>query len=543
VIRVRRDLGDFQTPPGLVSEVLNTLGPIGDRWTRVLEPTCGRGHFIAGLLARTDRPREIQGIEIQETHAQAARALAQEIGAGTVHLEIAQRDLFDLDIGRDVAWREQGPLLVIGNPPWVTNSELGSLNGSHRPPRRNLKGLRGLDARTGSSNFDVAEAIWLKLAFELVDERPTIALLCKTSVARSVLQFSRRAGLSIATASIRRIDAARWFGAAVDACWFCVTLGHQTFPPLAKGGPGGVVQEQFSDESISPLRIPVFSNLVQSAPDNVMGFAGEWLVADSELHARFATIDGACPLDWRQGLKHDAAAVMELVRERSSSPWRNRDGEPVDVEPEFVYPLVKGTDLTREPANRPERAILVTQKRLGEKTERLAHLAPRLWTYLQSHVASFENRKSSIYRGQPPFSLFGIGPYSFARYKVAISGMHKSPRFVVLGPIGGKGAMLDDTCYFLPCSTAAEASILAALCNNPITLGLIGSMSFRDAKRPITKRLLQRIDLRTLLKMTDRGSLLAGAKKALVDELSRSPDEPVEQAVERLDVAFRQVHK
>ena len=240
--RVRRDLGDYQTPPELVAQVLKALGPIGRRWPRVLEPTCGRGHFIAGLLAEPGPPREIQAIEVQESHYQTACALAAGSAASGVQVRITRADLFDIDLGQDLKWREQGPLLVIGNPPWVTNSELGSLGSTNRPPRRNLKGLRGLEARTGSSNFDVTEAIWLKLAFDLVDQQPTIALLCKTSVARSVLQFTHRAGLPVATASIRRIDAARWFGAAVDACLFCVTLGRTTplsFPPCEGGVRGG----------------------------------------------------------------------------------------------------------------------------------------------------------------------------------------------------------------------------------------------------------------------------------------------------------------
>ena len=59
--------------------------------------------------------------------------------------------------------------------------------------------------------------------------------------------------------------------------------------------------------------------------------------------------------------------------------------------------------------------------------------------------------------------------------------------------------MLDDTCYFLPSPTAEEAAILTALCNDPITRGLIGSLIFRGAKRPITKKLLQRLDLSAVL--------------------------------------------
>ena len=53
---MRRDLGDFQTPPELAAAVLECLGPIGRRWPRVLEPTCGQGHFIAALLAQTSPP-------------------------------------------------------------------------------------------------------------------------------------------------------------------------------------------------------------------------------------------------------------------------------------------------------------------------------------------------------------------------------------------------------------------------------------------------------------------------------------------------------
>ncbi len=191
---MRRDLGDFQTPPELVAAVLEALGPIGERWPRVLEPTCGAGRFIDGMLAQPFPPREIQAIEIQEEHCRRPAALQRDSGRAGVRVQVTHGDLFGLDLGRDLAWREQGPLLVIGNPPWVTNAELGSLASAHRPPRRNVKGLRGLDARTGASNFDVAEAVWLKLISELRGEQPTIVLLCKTAVARNVIQCATAPG-------------------------------------------------------------------------------------------------------------------------------------------------------------------------------------------------------------------------------------------------------------------------------------------------------------------------------------------------------------
>jgi hypothetical protein len=515
---VRRDLGDFQTPPELVAAVLEALGPIGARWPRVLEPTCGRGNFLAGLLAHRSPPREVRAFEIQPAHCRAARGLLGYRADGGTHVSITCADFFRVDLGRDLSWREDGPLLVVGNPPWVTSAELGGLPGAQQPPRSNVKGLTGLEALTGASNFDVAEAVWLKLARELAAERPTIAILCKTSVARGILQFVHRAGLPFRDASIRRIDAARWFGAAVDACLFRVALG-------AAGTAG--------EPASSPTEgVPVFRSLDATEPAAVLGFARCGMVADSAAYRRVEFVDGTCPATWRQGLKHDAAPVMELIVEPGTGRLRDRAGEEVEVESAFVYPLIKGADLRRPPAERPWRAVLVTQERIGDDTRRLASCAPRLWGYLRAHADRFERRRSSIYRGRPPFSIFGIGPYSFAPFKVVVSGLHKVPIFRAIGPRDGRPAMLDDTCYFLPCSSAPEAAALAALCNDPIALDFLGLASFPDAKRPITKALLQRLDLRAILGRTDRGRLRERAAASLAGELAIDPAAAILDAVD-----------
>ena len=502
---LQRDLGDFQTPPELVSAVLATLGPIGARWPRVLEPTCGRGHFLAGLLGDVSPPREVHAIEIQPAYCQIAGEVASRYRDRETQVTITRADFFGLDLAKDLTWRSGGPLLVIGNPPWVTNAELGCLASPHVPPKSNLKGLKGLAARTGASNFDVTEALWLKLARELADQAPTIAMLCKTAVARTILQFAHRARLPIESATIRRIDAARWFNASVDACWFQVTLSK----PSAAGAM------EFAES------IPVYPDLNARQPASVMGFSRGWLIADHQAHQRCDFADGTCPGTWRQGLKHDAAGVMELsVDHGPDRQLRDRSGAPVEVESEFVFPLIKGADLKRVPADRPRRAVLVTQRRIGEDTTRLEREAPKLWTYLQANADRFENRKSSIYRGQPPFALFGIGPYSFAPYKVAICGLHKTPVFRAVGPVNGRPVMLDDTCYFLGCSTASAAAVLTALCNDPSTTELIRSTSFVEAKRPITKALLQRLDLQAILDRSDRRLIRSRAMSILAEELN-----------------------
>ena len=450
---MRADLGDFQTPPALVAAVLDRLGPVAARWSRVLEPTCGRGNFLDGLLALDPPPREIRGIEIQAAHLDAARAVALKAPV-SVRVALSEGSLFDLDLKADLlAWQEQGPILVVGNPPWVTNSALGGLESSNRPRRVNLKAARGLDALTGSSNFDIAEAIWLKLLTELATERPTIALLCKASVARNVLEHALRRHLPVVEASLVRIDAKAWFDASVEACLLCLTLGAETEPAALD-------------------RIPVFDALDAPDPHSFMGFARGRLVADLDAYAPFARFDGTCPITWRQGLKHDAASIMELTQDPLGT-LRNNHGEPAAIEPEHVYPLLKGTDLARPSPIAAVRQVIVTQRALGDDTALLEHHAPRLWAYLQAHIDGFTRRKSSIYRGRSQFAMFGIGPYSFASYKVAVSGLHKRPVFHAVGPDSGRPVMLDDTCYFLACRSPVQAALIAALLNGPDGQGLL----------------------------------------------------------------------
>lgn len=71
--------------------------------------------------------------------------------------------------------------------------------------------------------------------------------------------------------------------------------------------------------------------------------------------------------------------------------------------------------------------------------------------------------------------------------------------------------MLDDTCYFIPCYSVQDAVFLASLLNDSVCIDLINAVAFLDAKRPITKKLLQRIDLVSLFSLIDKQALLARA--------------------------------
>ena len=85
--------------------------------------------------------------------------------------------------------------------------------------------------------------------------------------------------------------------------------------------------------------------------------------------------------------------------------------------------------------------------------------------------------------------------------------------------------------------------MLCALCHDPTTLEIIGALSFADAKRPVTKGLLQRIDLSAILNQADRGELAERTAAVLVEHPGMGLEDVtgIEEEIERLLRQFQKV--
>lgn len=458
--------GDWQTPDMLADAVLQLvardIAPAA-----VLEPTCGEGAFLAAA-ARCFPQATLTGFDVSEAYVDRAR---QRLPTHRTTLAVA--DCFSLPWERVVSELDT-PLLVVGNPPWVTNATLGSLAGANLPVKRNTKHLRGLDALTGTSNFDISEWLLVRLVEVLLGRPFFLAMLCKTSVARRVLADATARGWPL-DGELRSIDAKLHFGAAVEA----------------------VLLRLWPSQDPSPReRWPVFSALDATEPSRCVGLVAGRPCNDLDAHARTKDLEGAGPIAWRSGIKHDCARVMELDARDGS--WVNGLGERVVVEPEYVFPLLKGSDVANGRLT-PTKAVIVTQRRLGDDTWALRETAPRLWAYLCRHRRHLEGRKSRVYRGQPPFAIFGVGAYAFAPYKIAICGLYKRLVFSLVRPVGGRPVMVDDTVYFLPCATEHEAERITTALSGTRARAFFEARVFWDAKRPIGKALLQSLSLEKLL--------------------------------------------
>jgi len=350
------------------------------------------------------------------------------------------------------------------------------LRSKNLPSKSNFQNHRGLDAITGKANFDIAESMLIHLIAWMSSRQGTVAMLLKQSVARKVLFYSWKQDSPIANASIYRFDAKKHFGVSVDACLLVCDI-H----------PSPVAKECKVYDLASPKHI-----------DHTIGYHRGMLLADIESFERHNSLlqripQSEIPYTWRSGVKHDCAKVMELAI--SDSGLSNGLGEDVDVEDMYVYPMLKGSGVANGKKSQANRYMLVTQHKTGEPTNHIMKDAPRTWSYLEQHGQSLDKRGSSIYKGRPRFSVFGVGTYTFAPWKVSICGFYKKLQFRIVGPRDGKPVVFDDTVYFIPCKSKQEAELIHKCLHSSLAQEFLGAFVFWDSKRPVTAEVLRRLDL------------------------------------------------
>ena len=462
----KREYGDYQTPEFFSLSVCRYLKDIRKLTPSVvIEPTCGVGSFVKSSLIFD--ASEIIGIEINPEYCNTCSQAIED-----PRVQIINADIFNFDLKSVVKGKES--LLIVGNPPWVNNSTLSSLNSDNIPTKLNFKGLKGMDAITGASNFDICEYIILQLIASLHNTSATIAMLCKTSVARNVFIEMKRSYTNFSSCDMLEFNASKVFGISASACLLVIEL---------------------TKENISADTCNIYSFSNPNVIKNSFGYVDGKFYSD--IVKNTADFSGKCCFEWRQGVKHDCSKIMELSM--TGTTLSNGLNEIVHIENEYVFPLLKSSMFKTPVVDSFGKYVIVTQKKVREDTSHIEIDAPETWRYLTSHKEYFSKRKSSIYKGAPDFSMFGIGDYSYSKYTVGISGFYKKPLFSVITSKDGKPVMTDDTSYFICFPTYDTAYTAMLILNSEKVQDYILKIAFLDAKRPFTKKVLDSIDFHRIL--------------------------------------------
>ena len=452
----KKEYGDYQTPFDFALKICKFLKEEKNLNPEIiLEPTCGIGNFLTA--AKIFKSEKYFGIEINYNHCkECVKNFSDE------RLNIINEDFFKCDFS---ILPKSNNLLIIGNPPWATNSNLSK----NLPKKNNFKNLKGLDALTGTSNFDICEYIINSLIEKYRNTKTVVAMLCKNSVARKIFADMINQRIIFECFEIFEFDSKKVFGINASACLLFIRLTDKQIP--------------LSNFKIYDLDNP---NILKKS----LNFENGNFYCNS--FYRTYDFDGTCHFEWRQGIKHDCSKIMELTLENGN--FKNGNNEFVAAEDKMIFPLIKGSTIKNPIVNKFSKYVIVTQKFLGEDTAHLETDTPMIWKYLKKNSALFAKRKSRIYDNAAEFAIFGIGDYSYLPYKVCIGGFNKKPIFSLAFSMDKKPVMLDDTSYFIGFENYEMAYVAMIYLNSAKVQGFLQNLSFSDAKRPYTKKLLSRLD-------------------------------------------------
>ena len=458
----KHELGDYQTPSYFCDSIVDLcINKYDIKPKTIIEPTMGVGNFLL-TCSKKMSTANLYGIELNQSYI-------NEFRATKIDAQLFNANIFDFNfdiVKKNINVNEE--ILFIGNPPWVTNSDLSSIGSFNLPIKTNFKKNKGFDALTGKSNFDISEYILLKLLGDFSEYNSAyFAFLCKSVVPRNIVRDLEKYSFQLDFADLYYFDSLPIFGVACDSVLFVCKISKTNNLRRANC---------FDFDDPYSLKFQ-------------FGYMNDFFIANMSTYN--SELDGKCEIPWRQGIKHDCSKVMEFTK-ISSDKWINGYKEDVSnlIGSDFVFPLIKSSGFKSSIVNAFNKAVIVTQSFIGDSTSRL-NKDPLLYRYLVEHYSDFEKRKSSIYKKADKFAIFGVGEYSFAKYKIGISGFYKEPKFSFL--TSHKPVMLDDTSYFLNFDNEIDSKIAFSMLDNSDIYAFLKSVAFLDSKRPFTKEILQRL--------------------------------------------------
>ena len=473
-----QDLGDFQTPSEFSLEICKFISNQNIYPEILIEPTCGTGNFVIAALEKISTIKYLYCVEIQPKYEWIFKLrLIRFLKTHNkkIIIDFYRENIFTHEFSQNLLeYLGEKKFLILGNPPWITNSELEKLGSKNLPKKTNFKKFKGIDSITGKSNFDIAEYIIYHLISKFDTLNGYIIMLCKNTVIRNIIKENPKLKLKIGKIQQFNFNSKKIFNIHANASLFLAEFNN------------------------SPEYICKSSNL--SNPKNFIQFG--WyngkFVSDIVKYKKTEKFDGEFSFEWRQGLKHDLSRIM-VLKKIDNTNYSNGNKEELCLEEELIYPFLKSSDLINKVVEKSRFYTIVPQKKVGQDTSYIKKEYPKTWDYLNNNIDSFRKRKSSIYRNKPDFSIFGIGKYSFAKYKIGVSGLYKKLNFSLIFPIDDKPVMLDDTSYLIPFDDQKSAIITWTYLNSDEVQKFMESITFLDTKRPYTKDTLMRISFHSIL--------------------------------------------
>jgi len=416
---------------------------------------------------------------------------------------------------------------VVGNPPWI--------NWRHLPERyrRSLKPLwnkyclfphKGLSARTGAGMDDISVLMFYVAADKYLKTNGRIGFVITQSVFKSEgggEGFRRfrlyEDGLPLQVLGVDDMTLLKPFeGAANRTAVILARKGNETRYPVdinlwrkAKRGISVPQNASLADIAQVYCRISQW----QGEPIDSDRMQSPWITGRPLTIKTIKRVIGKSAYVARKGATPNLNGVfkIEVIQERPDGQLvianlgdsgRNivRRVQCV-VENDFVYPLLLGSDVARWRAVPSEHIILAQDPDAPSKAvdeNRLIRDFPNTYAYFMNFKAELLARKSStdqaLMESGSFYSVWGVGPYTFAPYKVvwkeisqglkaAVVSIENTDKTVIPG---GKLILIDFT-------EEDEAHYVCALLNSKIADYIVSSYA---VSTQISTSILKRIPIK-----------------------------------------------
>lgn len=495
--KLRHSLGEYYTPDWLAEHLLDRTGFIGEG--RILDPACGSGTFLVLALRRMQAIgldqqtilRNLAGVDVNPLACLSAKAnlllnLTPAQHNITLPIHCADIILNPPDIA---------PVdFIVGNPPWINWETLPT---TYREETQylwwhyNLFPHSGMDAILGKGKKDLS----LLLTYACIDHYLVMGgklgflltkTVLKTNGAGTGFRRFKVNGVPLQVCCVDDFGTMKIFPpASTNTIALIMCNGKPTHYPV----PYHIWRKSRERKGLNPssslaqikeqMRQMTFVAEPISAPDSA------WLtgraaaieavrclcgLSEYQAHAGAYT-GGANAVYWLDVLERTADGVR--VRNIVEGSKRLVPQIETVLEPDFIFPLLRGRDVKRWEAI-PTAHILIVQNpetRHGYPIAWLQEHYPRTFAYLQQFEPTLRDRAAyhRFFRENMPFyTMFDVGTYTFAPVKVVWKGFGTAQmRAAVITTQADKPIMTNQAMHpFIGLEDEDEAHYLAACLNS-----------------------------------------------------------------------------
>ncbi|MBN2208082.1 MAG: N-6 DNA methylase [Candidatus Coatesbacteria bacterium] len=493
--RLKTSVGEFLIPAEITTQ-RERIGKYADELEKCVRDDYDPDEFIAGC--------EAQGLPMAE------KSLHKQLYGRLCELDTSNQNRVWARIIKNAF----APLFtekvdyVAGNPPWVNWESLPEdYRDSMKPlwEQYGLFSLSGSEGRLGGGKKDLS----MLFVYTAVDNYLPIGGRLGFVITQSVFKTKgagdgfRRLQLMRADASsddknrnvhfkptaVHDMSAMQLFeGATNRTAVFVCEKSNKPFeypvPYVSWSGPSRIEQ----DELLPAVLAITMRSTLAANPVQPLSQSSPWLTARENALPGLQKVIGRSDYEGHAGCCTWLNAVY-WIRILKTLPDRNllienlHDGAKIKVErvqtaiePELVYPLLRGRDVSRWHA-KPSCHIILPQDpqtRTGIPESKMKQEFPKTFAYLKRFEGDMDNPRRGTLRGRsgykkyfkptdPFYSMYDVGPYTMAPWKVVWAWISVGVKSGVVGQDESRPVIPEHNTSMVPFDNEIEAHYFSAL--------------------------------------------------------------------------------